>query len=225
MPNETARKSGRPRVAVLSRELILRTGLRLLDEAGTQGAGIRDIARELKVRPSALYNHISGQDELLAGIRELISDRIDVSGFATQPWDRALEIWAVSYWRAFAAHPPTIALFAVLPMSPNSRTGHMWDAVCAGLIAAGWPTHRVLSLIVGCESFILGSALDAVAPQNMLDPGMSDGMESLKLAYAARAAEHPGRQPAQAAFELTLQTLLTGLRAEFEQYASDLPAS
>ena len=70
-----ARKSGRPRVAVLSRDLILETALKLLDERGEQGAGIRDIARALEVRPSALYNHISGQDDIIAGIRELVSDR------------------------------------------------------------------------------------------------------------------------------------------------------
>src|SRR5690606_6509908 len=104
----STRGLGRPRQAVLSRELILHTALRLVDERGENGAGIRDIARELGVRPSALYNHIKGQDDLIDGIRELVSDRIDVSAFGVAPWDEAARQWARSYRSAFAAHPPTI---------------------------------------------------------------------------------------------------------------------
>jgi len=99
-----ARKSGRPRVAVLSRDLILETALKLLDERGEQGAGIRDIARALEVRPSALYNHVSGQDDIIAGIRELVSDRIDVSGFDTLNWVKPC---VAGHGRTAAPSPPT----------------------------------------------------------------------------------------------------------------------
>lgn len=228
MTESTRRRVGRPTVGVLSRELILRTALRLLDELGEGGVGMRDIARELGVRPSALYNHIGGHDELIDGVRELVSDRIDVSGFGLLPWEDAVRRWATSYRRAFAAHPPTIALLAVRPLRAGSRTARMYDAVCGGLMDAGWPEHRVLTVVVALESFILGSAFDQVAPADMLDPdgGARAGLDReteaveaieavprFRAAYASRARALLVT-PADAAFAAGLDAFLAGLRAE-----------
>lgn len=216
-----ARKSGRPRVAVLSRELILETALKLLDKNGEHGAGIRDIARELGVRPSALYNHVSGQDDIIAGIRELVSDRIDVSGFDTLEWDDAVRQWAKSYRSAFAAHPPTIGLLAVAQLMPRSRTSKMYDAVCAGLIRAGWPKAQVLNVIVALECFILGAALDHVAPDDMLDPGDDEVSTSFVEAYRARVAASTDIRPTDTVFELGLEAMLAGLTATYQSLKGD----
>lgn len=233
----STRGLGRPREAVLNRELILQTALRLLDERGERGSGMRDIARELGVRPSALYNHIGGRDELIDGIRELVSDRIDVSGFGTMPWDEAVRHWARSYRIAFAAHPPTIALLAVRPLVPESRTSRMYDAVCGGLAAAGWPIDRVLTVVVALENFILGSALDATARDDMLDPGDDAGVPRFRAAFDARERRLAGAQivsgepsdsgalpagsarPADAAFDLGLEAMIAGLREEYATHA------
>src|SRR4051794_19677753 len=48
------RRVGRPKQSVLSRSLILETGLQLMDEHGADAAGMRAIAKRLDVRPSAL---------------------------------------------------------------------------------------------------------------------------------------------------------------------------
>lgn len=221
----SGRRSGRPREAVLTRDLIMHTALRLLDERGEQGASMRDIARELGVRPSALYNHVRGADDLIGGVRELVSDRIDVSGFGHRPWDEALEQWAVSYRNAFAAHPPTIALLGVRPLEPGSRTSGMYDVVCGALLDAGWPAGEVLTVVVGLESFILGSALDEAAPDDMLDPGPGGGAPHFRAAYAAREAAlaEQGLGASEAAFRAGLTAHLAGLRAAYAAYGN-LPA-
>ena len=210
------RGTGRPRQAVLTRDLIMRTALRLLDERGEQGAGIRDIARELGVRPSALYNHIGGQEDLTSGIRELVSDRIDVSGFGEMPWEDAVKRWAWSYRRAFAAHPPTIAILAVRPLVPRSRTSRMYDAVCRGFIDAGWPEHEALTAIVALECFILGGALDDTAPDDMLDPGDDDENPAFRTAYAARATALGGQRSAEVTFGVGLEAMIAGLRSRLQ---------
>jgi len=209
------RGTGRPRQAVLTRDLIMRTALRLLDDRGEQGTGIRELARELGVRPSALYNHIGGRDDLVDGIRELVSDRIDVSAFGVVPWQDAVRQWARSYRSAFAAHPPTIALLAVRPLTFESRTSRMYDAVCRGLVASGWPEDRVLTVIVALENFILGSALDDTAPDDMLDPGADGHVPNFRSAYDLRALSLAGARPADAAFEIGLEAMVTGLRAAY----------
>ncbi len=64
---------------MFNRGFIAEAGLKLLDEGGTGGLTMTRLADRLQVRPSALYNHIAGKEEVLAGIRDLLSDRIDVS--------------------------------------------------------------------------------------------------------------------------------------------------
>ncbi|MBK0422302.1 TetR/AcrR family transcriptional regulator C-terminal domain-containing protein [Leucobacter sp. CSA2] len=210
------RRAGRPRTGILSRKLILETGLRLIDERGADGAGMRAIAHELGVGPSALYNHVGGQAELMAGIRELISDRIGSEMFADLPWDQALEAWAHRYRAAFAAHPPTIAMLAVLPLSADSITTVMYEDVIAKLVGAGWPPARALELLVALEAFILGAALDLAADPDMMNPGPRGDVPAYSAAYAARAAriEETGTSAADASFALGLRAMLAGFRAE-----------
>lgn len=211
------RRVGRPTKRVLSRRLILETGLRLIDERGAHGVGMRAIASELGVRPSALYNHVAGQAELIAGVRELISDRIATDMFASEPWDAALAGWATHYRNTFAAHPPTIALLATLPLAEESVTSQMYETVIDALVRAGWPGERALTLMVALESFILGSALDLAADDGMLDPGPRSDVPAFSAAYAERAGvlAASGGRAADAAFELGLRALLTGFRAEY----------
>lgn len=216
--NETTptRRSGRPTTAVLTRGLILETALRLLDERGETGASLREIARELGVRPSALYNHIAGQDDLISGIRELVSDRIDAAGFGEASWDAALERWARSYRTAFAAHPPTIALLGVVPLATGTRTSEMYEAVCRGLIDGGWPEREVLGVVVAVECLVLGAALDYSAPDDMLDPGDDPNAPTFRAVYdAGHAAAGEGR-PTDIAFEVGLSSMLIGLRARHD---------
>lgn len=215
---EPRRRAGRPKQNVLSRRLILETGLALMDEHGAAGAGMRAVAKRLGVRPSALYNHVSGQAELIAGVRELISDRICTEAFDRLPWDEALVEWARDYRVAFAAHPSTIALLAVIPIEASGATTLMYDRVVAALVRAGWEPSRVLVAIVALESFILGSALDTSAPDDMMKPGDDAGAESFAGAYRARVEvfDSRGVRPADASFELGLRAIVAGLKAELD---------
>ncbi|MBC9953623.1 TetR/AcrR family transcriptional regulator C-terminal domain-containing protein [Leucobacter sp. cx-42] len=216
----TSRRVGRPKTPVLSRELICETALHLLDTKGENGASMRDIADELGVRPSALYNHVRGRDDIFDGVRELVVARIDVSCFADRPWEEALVIWADSYRGAFVAHPPTVTLFATRPIAPDAQTSHMYEVVVGALVDAGWPRERVLSIIVAIENFLIGSTLDALAAPNMMDPGEREDVPKFSAAYSARDVmldDMPGVSPADDAYRLGLDALLAGLRLEFDR--------
>ena len=217
------RRAGRPRTGILSRRLILETGLKLIDERGPHGAGMRAIAQELGVRPSALYNHVDGQPALVAGVRELISERIPTGMFDELPWDEALESWAHHYREAFAAHPPTIALLAVLPLSEDSITTRMYEAVISALGRAGWPAERRLEVLVTLEAFILGAALDLAADDDMMNPGPRKDVPNYTEAYRARAEllARTGERAANRSFALGLRALLTGFRAELNSASEE----
>lgn len=215
MAENGQRRVGRPSAKVLTREMIVEAGLELLDEQGEQGFGMREIARRLGVHPSALYNHVGGKEDVYRGIREYIGTQISWHSFDGEPWDAALMGWARAYRSAFAAHPPTVALLAVMPIGPESSVSIAYDRVVRVLHAQGWERGEALNVLVALESFILGSALDAAADADMMDPGARDDVPDFSAAYGERAAivERTGVSPADQAFETGLQLILDGLRA------------
>ena len=209
------RRVGRPSEQVLSRVRIVETALDLLDEHG-EGFGMRDLARELGVRPSALYNHVENKEDVFRGIREVIAGRVSTRELDHEPWDDALAAWARSYRDAFAAHPPTIALLAVMPFDPGSDVFASYDRIVGLLIAEGWSRAAALNILVAFESFILGSALDAAAAPDMMHARGRGDVPNFTAAYAERERRvaATGAAPADQAFEAGLELLLRGLRAE-----------
>lgn len=212
------RRVGRPLTAVLSVDGIAAAGLELLDERGD--FSMAELARALDVQASALYNHVAGKDEVLARVRELVSDRIDVAVFDRLPLEEGLPVWARSYRVAFATHPVTVALFATLPVVRADRTIAMYERVIRAFASSGWPEHDILTTVVALENLILGSALDVVAPDDMLDPVGADGAPAFTAAYAAQRAALGDTRPADAAFEAGLSAMLVGLRARLASLRS-----
>ncbi|MEV7769356.1 TetR/AcrR family transcriptional regulator C-terminal domain-containing protein [Microbacterium sp. NPDC086615] len=208
------RPVGRPRVGVLSRRLIGETALRLLDDDRDTGFRMSDLARALGVRVSSLYNHVENKTAVFAEIREILAERIDANAAPDPRWDHALRNWAHAYRAAFAAHPSTVAYLSALPLDATSTVGRSYDHLASQLQDAGWSAAESMSVIVAVESFVLGSALDASAPQDMLDPGDRADVPTFAAAYHARRelAEAQGATPADLAFALGLDALLEGLR-------------
>ncbi|WP_445238415.1 TetR/AcrR family transcriptional regulator [Leucobacter sp. USCH14] len=215
MSERERRRVGRPSEQVLSRVRIVETALDLLDEHG-EGFGMRDLARELGVRPSALYNHVESKEDVFRGIREVIAGRVSTRELDHEPWDVALAAWARSYRDAFAAHPPSIALLAVMPFDPSSDVFASYDRILGLLISEGWSRAAALNILVAFESFILGSALDAAAAPDMMHARDRDDVPTFTAAYEdrERRGADTGVGPADQAFAAGLELLLGGLRAE-----------
>lgn len=205
------RGAGRPRVAVLSRERIVDAALDLIDEVGAETFSVNLLAGRLGVRPSSLYNHIAGKDDLLAAVQEVITDAIDSTMFETESWDVAVGAWARSYRAAFVRHPHAIPLFATSPVAGAIRTMEMYERVVRGFQRAGWPLQRIIPAVVALECFILGSAMDAVAPPDLFEPGDAAGhVPTLAAAFAAQE-RGAGRSESDIAFETGLDAMISGL--------------
>jgi AcrR family transcriptional regulator len=206
------RGAGRPRVAVLSRERIVDAALDLIDEVGAETFSVNLLAARLGVRPSSLYNHIAGKDDLLAAVQEVITDAIDSTMFQTQPWTAAVEAWARSYRAAFIRHPHAIALFATSPVAGAIRTMEMYERVVQGFERAGWALPRIIPAVVALECFILGSAMDAVAPPDLFDPGSAaEHVPTLAAAVAAQKQGATARTESDVAFDTGLTAIISGL--------------
>lgn len=220
MSNTLQRKAGRPNKSVLSRELILAAALEVLERTGPDDFTMAALAADLGVKTPALYHHVGGKKDVLAGMREVISDRIDTSAFGARPWPEAVSRWARSYRAAFAAHPYAIALLATLPVTGAHRTLSMYEAVARGFRDGGWPEQLVVNNIVALENFILGSALDAVAPADMLEPGDFAGeVPVFNAALRARDRSNSFAPAADQAFELGLEAIVSGMDARRSVHA------
>lgn len=186
--------------------------LALIDEEGGHALSMRSLAKRLDLQVSSLYNHVASRRDLIETLRARIVDEIDTSTFSVAAWDAALEGWARSYLAAFASHPNIIQLLATTPIRDES-TLEMYDRVVRALGEAGWPLHETVAVMRATEALVLGSALDIVAPIDLLT------RDSVPIERRAlRSALDPSRPDAfgaRQAFEIGLTALIAGLRERF----------
>ncbi|WP_417218354.1 TetR/AcrR family transcriptional regulator [Arthrobacter sp.] len=206
------RKAGRPRGELLNRTKIAAAAVRFVGDRGYEALTMSALARALGVSASALYNHVDSKQDVLQLVQDRVMDDVDCSGFSGLPLHEALRRWAWSYREVFARHAPLVPVIAVLPVSGSPRTLRMYEEVAAGFARAGWARERVIPAIVALESFIFGSALDAVAPQDIFEVGHLAG-EVPAFAAAVHSQKASVQDPAEDAFEYGLEALLRGLLA------------
>lgn len=212
---EAPRTAGRPRTAVLSRERILEAAFKLADVRGADFT-LAALARNLDVRPSALHHYFANKDQLIAGMRGQLTSRIGDHGFDTLPWHVAILPWARTYLLTIGAHPGIIAALATLPVDDEVESIIDYERIASAMVRDGFPEHRIVPAIVAIESFIIGSALDSLAPEDNLRP-----VENATLAPHLTSAEHAARAYAETrnhstvteTFEYGLAALVAGLRA------------
>lgn len=202
----------------LNRQRLVSAALALVNDEGAEALSMRTLAARVDRQVSSLYNHISGRTELIELMRARIVEDIDVTAFAPDPevvvpWEIALEQWARSYLRAFAEHPNLIRLLATTSIRDLS-TYEMYDAVVAGLCRGGWPESSTVAVMRTVEAHVLGSALDIIAPSDLISPGSAgDRFPAISAALDTRSA---ASSSASAAFELGLRALLDGLQLQLE---------
>lgn len=193
----------------LTREQLISAALDLVDKNGADALSMRSLAARVDRQVSSLYNHVQSRADLIEAIRARIVAGIDMSFFADAPWDAAMTSWAESYLTAFAAHPNLIPLLATTPIR-DASTLRMYEIVVGALRRARWPVRDAVAVMRTVEAHVLGSALDIVAPDDLLAQS-SIPVELLAL----RAALDPAlgdSAGAERAFRLGLAALLQGLR-------------
>lgn len=195
-------------------EQLVVAALELMERGGSDALSMRALAKRVNRQVSSLYNHVGSRDELIELVRARIVGGIDTSAFETEPWDTALEAWARSYLAAFAAHPHLIRLLATTPIRDIS-TFEMYNVVIESLVSHGWPIRDAVAVMRTVEAHVLGTALDIVAPSDMLS--QESVPEELATVRAALAPEHAVTMSAEAAFELGFEALMVGLRARRER--------
>jgi len=101
--------SGLPRGS-LTRELLVRESLRLLDKDGVAGFSLPKLGRALGADPTAIYRHFASKDELVLAIADALIEEGFVGLEPSDCWVETLRRLARSCRRTALAHPAAASI-------------------------------------------------------------------------------------------------------------------
>lgn len=201
-------------VARLTRELVLREAIALLDEEGLEALTMRRLGERLGVVPMALYRHVQHKDDLLAGLLDLAVSLVPLPD-ASLGWRDGLATLARSVRATMLAHPGIAAPLVTRPsLGPHGlRIGEYGLAV---MRAAGFDD------VVGVRgpNAVLTYTIGFVALEV---PRRGDGSHTVSVGAEARPADgvapaglrrpSPDEFVSEAQFEYGLAAMLDGIAA------------
>ncbi|MFI6093175.1 TetR/AcrR family transcriptional regulator [Streptomyces sp. NPDC051218] len=105
MPAPQSRRE-RPAKPALTRDGIVDTAVRLMEEEGLQRVTMRRLALALDTGPASLYVYVANAAELHAAILDRLLSQVDLAAAAaTGDWRHRLDAVLASYERVLFAHP------------------------------------------------------------------------------------------------------------------------
>jgi TetR/AcrR family transcriptional regulator, tetracycline repressor protein len=133
------RKPGRPKAGqeMLTRDRILTTALRLVDEYGVEALSMRRLATELGVDPMAIYHHLPGKQAILAGLIELVFQELQLPASESATWQEQVRAFARAYHSLTRAHPNLVLYLVTDPESCANAALVANEVLYTALAAAG----------------------------------------------------------------------------------------
>jgi AcrR family transcriptional regulator len=167
----------------LSRELIVQTALRLLDQDGLEGVSMRRVADELGTGPASLYAHVANKDELLDLVHDHVIGEITLPVPNPARWQEQLREVAMDAFRVYSAHRDIARVsLGSIPTGPNALRNA--EGMMAIMLAGGVPAQAAAFAI---DRFALYIAADSYESNLFLtrrhDDAQSD--EEFTVAYLA----------------------------------------
>lgn len=218
------REAPTPDRVPLSRDEIVATAIRLIDEGGIEAFSMRRLGHELGAGATSLYWHVRNKDELIDLILDVIIGEVladfEATVVAGASWREQLAEIARALRRVLLRHRHIAPLLGERPtLGPNALDAA--ERVMGILLAAGFD-HRATSLASGA---LINYASGFAMFESRSPGGSGDAAETRELAKAVMAyfAELPAdRYPNMKAvarvhiteteqFEYGLARLLDGL--------------
>lgn len=208
----------------LNRERVVHAAMELADARGIDAVTMRELARELGVEAASLYNHVSGKDDLLNGMVELVIAEIDVPAGGVD-WKQAVRRRAISARSVFARHPWAASLIDSRDRTGPSSIAYV-DRVLGVLIGAGFSPAGAANAFLVIDSYIYGferqqsnfaasdDAAAVEAAQEVL-AAIPEGAFPNAMLVATEYADTPFDQ--DAAFDFGLGLILDSLERMLEQ--------
>jgi len=145
--------------SALSRDRIVATALKLIDEQGLEAFSLRAVAKELGVYPTALYWHVPSRNELVVEIiTDVLAGMVPPRDLPWEDWIRAL---LHRYRAIIRIHPNVAPLIGVQLVSNASADLAMIERILAKLNEAGFEGER----LVAAYNALLGTMVGYVTQE------------------------------------------------------------
>ncbi|MBD0688721.1 TetR/AcrR family transcriptional regulator [Streptomyces sp. CBMA123] len=214
---EPQRRRRRPtkQGVVLSRELIIDTALRLVEQHGADALTVRRLGAALGSDPSAVYRYFHSTDDLLLAIADELIGRAQAGWQPTGDWRADLRAIGLRIHSAYLAHPQA-ALLAAHRTTGRSHETAAVETILGVLRTAGFPDPEAVGIYHAFVDQSLGfAALDAAALALPAAAATAD----LRVWQASYARLDATTHPHIAA---TAHLLTTDMRRSGYPYALDL---
>jgi AcrR family transcriptional regulator len=146
----------------LSRALIVRTALTLIDRDGVAGLSMRKLGAELGVDPMAVYYYLPNKSALFDGVIEAVYAEVDLAGLPRSgDWRAQLHGFMTRLRAALRRHPNALPVVATRPAYVPALFEFGEHALGAAL-AAGFDAREVLDMVNCLAMYTIGHALAEV---------------------------------------------------------------
>ena len=206
----------------LTRDEVVATAIKLLDEVGLAGLTLRRLAKELGISAPTLYWHVKDKRELL----DLMAERMIADHRARQSplppgsdwWDKVTEICRRQYYALIAHRDGAQVVAGNRPTEPMLPMIDRWLGLW---LDAGFPPEEALALILAIGNYIIGSALEyqaeidrAKVRGDIVTISQAGKARHANLMKAIRCRGSKPREP-HALFEYGLVIFIAGIRARY----------
>jgi AcrR family transcriptional regulator len=130
------------------------------DGEGLEAVTMRRLARELGVEAASLYHYVSGKDEILDGLVDVVSAEIELPS-PTDDWRAATRRRAHNTRAVLRRHPWAVALMASRT-TPGPATLRVLEAGIRCFRQGGFPVPMAAQAISTVDSYVHGFVLQEV---------------------------------------------------------------
>jgi AcrR family transcriptional regulator len=145
----------------LNRDRVLEAAIAHADQGGLGALTIRQLAEMLQVAPMALYRHVSGKDDLIDAMVDVVFSEIGVPSGGGD-WKTAMRRRAIAVRDALSRHPWAVGLMESR-RAPGPANLRHHDAMIGRLRAAGFDVAMAAHAYSLLDSYIYGFALTKMA--------------------------------------------------------------
>jgi AcrR family transcriptional regulator len=146
--------------APVNRALAVQRAVTVADAEGIEAVTMRRLARELGVEAASLYHHVSGKDEILDGLVDLVSAEIELPTGA-DGWRPPIRQRARNTRTVLRRHPWAVALMASRT-TPGPATLRLLEAGIQYFREGGFSVEASAHAISAVDSYVHGFVLQEV---------------------------------------------------------------
>ncbi len=219
MPTQTGPDAGR-RVP-LSRERVLRAAVALADQGGLESLTMRRLGQDLGVEAMSLYNHVTGKDDILDGIADLVLGDIDVPPAGTG-WRAAMRQRAISAHEVLLAHP-WAALLIMSRFNIGPGMTRYLDATLGRLREGGFSIEGALDAWHALDSHLYGFTLQQLSlpfeaeEARQVSAGVLGQLNADDYPHVVEVITEVMQSGREEDFEFGLDLILDGLQRTLDQ--------